>query len=59
MVEIARPRSEWAVLDVAASEGHMALKDSPPIAAEWLQGEEFDTPGASFAKNHIIIAGRK
>ena len=34
------------------------LVKAPPIAAEWLQAKNVDTPQASFVNQHIIISGR-
>jgi ubiquinone/menaquinone biosynthesis C-methylase UbiE len=35
------------------------LRTSPPLAAAWLLGSDLDTPEASFANHHLLIAGRK
>ncbi|HZD57135.1 MAG TPA: class I SAM-dependent methyltransferase [Anaerolineales bacterium] len=35
------------------------LREAPFFAAAWLQAREVDTPGASFANHHLLIAGRK
>ena len=35
------------------------LRNSPPAVAAWLQGENLDTPEASFANHHLLIAGRR
>ncbi len=35
------------------------LRDAPPLAAAWLDGQKLDTSEASFVNHHILIAGRK
>jgi ubiquinone/menaquinone biosynthesis C-methylase UbiE len=35
------------------------LRAAPPVAAAWMQPQEVGTPQASFANQHILIAGRR
>jgi SAM-dependent methyltransferase len=35
------------------------MQQAPTIAAKWMQPQDWDTPEATFANHHIIIAGRK
>jgi ubiquinone/menaquinone biosynthesis C-methylase UbiE len=35
------------------------MRQAPAIAVEWMQPQNWDTPEATFANHHIIIAGRK
>ena len=35
------------------------LVEAPPIATQWLDARELDSPDASFINHHILIKGRK
>jgi ubiquinone/menaquinone biosynthesis C-methylase UbiE len=35
------------------------IQQAPPIAAEWMQPQDWGMPEATFANHHIIIAGQK
>ena len=35
------------------------MEEAPPAIVAWMQPRDWDTPQASFANDHLIIAGRK